>query len=640
MQLQWLLLLGASGALLLGILLALAPPLPTPASTPPSKQEPAASAHPHAWRQQKLQYECPFVQAALNDYLPVLSTLLLGKYHNLNPNQGLDRKFYDSLVSKLPETRKAYNRRYAPAVKLYTINTTENTEKGADNFDVPSLHEEELQSRPLGLVVGMVVYTLNNAIKAAQLNNQRDQSSSSSSSSKNHKMFVTHALRHRHNLMRKVHKTFDPVCQNHRHLYHCLVYYTESVHLLYELDDDILSGLQHHSTADSSDAEMPNYDDQVHLLDEMKTTAKWMLSDRTFRALENMDESCAKLYWRPSGTDGDGDGDGDDKSDINNTVATPAAVSPTVIISGKDGRNISIPIVGMGLGCSSFAEFRTIANNLTERTDQFLVEVIMRAIKLGVRFFDTAELYNNEELLGRAIMQSGVNRSEFIISTKVDDDKIPPGNVGADAIRLHVRDSVASSLRKLKTEYIDFACIHHHNAPDMSKAGAAADNESTRIEVAIRTLLELESEGVIRSLAPSQQIEDGQLPLKPFSSLRWHHEHSLFDPDRLSMPDLSKEYSLGSIGTGQLNGFPDSLEILGSAHVHAIAKRVQRTDAQVLFRWSLQTGVGVIPCTANKKRLEENSPGALLGFELDQTMMFRLGEMSTLLEPLNGIVGK
>ena len=45
------------------------------------------------------------------------------------------------------------------------------------------------------------------------------------------------------------------------------------------------------------------------------------------------------------------------------------------------------------------------------------VNHLQHAIQLGFRFFDTAQLYDNEEILGKAWSKSGVNRSEFVFSS-------------------------------------------------------------------------------------------------------------------------------------------------------------------------------------------------------------------------------
>lgn len=58
------------------------------------------------------------------------------------------------------------------------------------------------------------------------------------------------------------------------------------------------------------------------------------------------------------------------------------------------------------------------------------------------RLFDTAELYQNEHILGAAIASSGIDRREFVIMTKLDDGAIPissSGRISRPAVTRHVK---------------------------------------------------------------------------------------------------------------------------------------------------------------------------------------------------------
>ena len=75
----------------------------------------------------------------------------------------------------------------------------------------------------------------------------------------------------------------------------------------------------------------------------------------------------------------------------------------------------------------------------------------MDAIEVGYRLIDTAQVYYNEDGVGRAIEKCGVPRNELFITTKVWIS-----NAGEEkAFR-----SIGESLRKLKTDYIDLLLIH------------------------------------------------------------------------------------------------------------------------------------------------------------------------------------
>src|SRR5437588_10913569 len=87
---------------------------------------------------------------------------------------------------------------------------------------------------------------------------------------------------------------------------------------------------------------------------------------------------------------------------------------------------------------------------------------IRRALDLGINFFDTADVYSlgvSEEILGRALKDSGVPRDRVVIATKVfspmGDD---PNQRGLS--RKHIRHSIDDSLRRLGTDYVDLYQTH------------------------------------------------------------------------------------------------------------------------------------------------------------------------------------
>ena len=73
------------------------------------------------------------------------------------------------------------------------------------------------------------------------------------------------------------------------------------------------------------------------------------------------------------------------------------------------------------------------------------------AIEVGYRLIDTAQIYKNEEGVGRAVANSGISRKDFFLVTKVWIS-----NAGYE----NAKQSIDKSLEKLKTDYIDLVLIH------------------------------------------------------------------------------------------------------------------------------------------------------------------------------------
>jgi aryl-alcohol dehydrogenase-like predicted oxidoreductase len=89
--------------------------------------------------------------------------------------------------------------------------------------------------------------------------------------------------------------------------------------------------------------------------------------------------------------------------------------------------------------------------------------IVGEAVNAGVNLIDTADTYNEgeaETLLGQALKDLAVPRSNIVLTTKVCDRTGPgPNDVGGS--RSHILHSVEESLRRLQTDYIDLYLIHH-----------------------------------------------------------------------------------------------------------------------------------------------------------------------------------
>src|SRR3982751_4238407 len=135
---------------------------------------------------------------------------------------------------------------------------------------------------------------------------------------------------------------------------------------------------------------------------------------------------------------------------------------------GKSGLEVS----ALGFGCMglSFGYGPAVAA-------QEGIEVIRRAVDLGVTFFDTAEVYGpftNEELVGEALAPV---RDRVVIATKFGF-KIENGKqAGLDSRPAHIREVAEASLKRLKTDRIDLFYQHRvdPNVPIEDVAGAVKE---------------------------------------------------------------------------------------------------------------------------------------------------------------------
>ena len=146
--------------------------------------------------------------------------------------------------------------------------------------------------------------------------------------------------------------------------------------------------------------------------------------------------------------------------------------------------NSGLEVSRICLGCMSFGDSEKWTHKwvLDEENSR---PIIKKALKLGINFFDTANVYSigrSEEILGKAL-KDYAKRDEVIIATKVFS-RMRDGPNGAGLSRKVIMNEIDNSLKRLGTDYVDLYIIHRwdYNTPieetmdalnDVVKAGKA-----------------------------------------------------------------------------------------------------------------------------------------------------------------------
>lgn len=189
------------------------------------------------------------------------------------------------------------------------------------------------------------------------------------------------------------------------------------------------------------------------------------------------------------------------------------------------------------------------------------------ALKVGYRHIDTAQAYFNEEEVGAAIAKSGIPRDEIFITTKVWID-----NYGYEK----TKKSIAESLRKLKTDYIDLVLLHQ---PFSDYYGAW------------RALEELYRDKKIRAIGISNFYADRMIDFVAFNEVKPmvnQMETHIFNQQK-ELKKWADKYNVqleawGPFGEGRDGIFENPI-------VSEIAAKYGKTPAQVMLRWNIQRGV-------------------------------------------------
>ena len=206
------------------------------------------------------------------------------------------------------------------------------------------------------------------------------------------------------------------------------------------------------------------------------------------------------------------------------------------------------------------------------------VKAVRAALELGYRHIDTAQAYGNEASVGRALRESRIARDEVFITTKFQPDRRDP-----------LRES-ARSIEQLGVDYVDLYLVHWPQGgalwawPEMEHACERSYTRS--IGVSNFSAVEL---GEVMAMESTPPVVD-QIQFNPFAYreglARACAQHSV----------ALEAYS--PLGTGGH---------LADPVVGAIARRLDRTPAQVLLRWCVQRGVPVVSKSTHRDRIEENA---------------------------------
>ncbi|QWC91117.1 2,5-didehydrogluconate reductase DkgB [Cupriavidus metallidurans] len=218
-------------------------------------------------------------------------------------------------------------------------------------------------------------------------------------------------------------------------------------------------------------------------------------------------------------------------------------------------------------------------------TGQVVVDSVRNALDVGYRAIDTAQIYGNEADVGQAIAESGVERDELFVTTK-----IWTANYAADKLVPSLRES----LDKLRTDYVDLTLIHW-----------PAPGNGVALSEYMAALAEAKALGLTRQIGVSNfnieltrqaidvvgkgEIATNQIELSPYLQSR-------------KLTAFLKEQGIAvtsymTLAYGTVLKDP----VLGQ-----IAAKHHATVAQVALAWALQLGYAVIPSSTRRENLASN----------------------------------
>lgn len=260
----------------------------------------------------------------------------------------------------------------------------------------------------------------------------------------------------------------------------------------------------------------------------------------------------------------------------------------------KLSNGIEIPRIGLGTW------------QITNR--EKLGVLLNEAYQIGYRLIDTAAAYSNEISLGKGISKWNLPRQELFLT-----DKVWNSNRGFQ----EVQDACRTSLKKLKTDYLDLYLVHWPASMAVHENWEEINAETWR------GMEQLYQDGLIRAIGVCNFRKHHLLALQKTAKFLPMINQVELHP---GMPQLEILEYCQKMGIAVEASSPLGIgQVLNNAKILDIAKSKEKSAAQICLRWEVQKGVIVIPRTSNKERLKENID--LWGFELSQEEMSILDDI-------------
>jgi 2,5-diketo-D-gluconate reductase B len=225
-----------------------------------------------------------------------------------------------------------------------------------------------------------------------------------------------------------------------------------------------------------------------------------------------------------------------------------------------------IPVIGLGTW---------------EMAGSDCVDSISKALNLGYRHIDTAQIYGNEKEVGKGISQSGIDREEIFLTTKV-----ATGNLTASRIKR----SISDSLERLGTGYVDLFLIHW-------------PTEAMILEDCLDAMFELKEQNLIKYVGVSNfepELFKKAIRVGPVvtNQVKFTPYHDEFENLRIASVQHKIITAYSPLGRGG---------IVNDKNLASIGSKYGKTASQVTLRWLIQLGnVSVIPKARSEQHLREN----------------------------------
>lgn len=225
-------------------------------------------------------------------------------------------------------------------------------------------------------------------------------------------------------------------------------------------------------------------------------------------------------------------------------------------------------------------------------------ESVYHALLDGYRLIDTADIYGNEDGVGKGIRKSGVPREEIFVTTKLWTSDYA-----------NAEKEIDERLERLSLDYIDLLLLHH---------------PANRDRDAYKAMEKAVEKGKLRSIGLSNFYEDEfkeMMKIVAITPAVVQNETHSYNQGK-NMKELLKPYGALLESCFPLGGRGNTQILFNDTAIRDIVNAHGKSSAQIILRWHLQAGNIAIPGSSNPDHIQENIE--IFDFELTDTDMQKL----------------
>ena len=217
------------------------------------------------------------------------------------------------------------------------------------------------------------------------------------------------------------------------------------------------------------------------------------------------------------------------------------------------------------------------------------VNAVREAVNLGYRHIDTAAAYKNEKSIGKAIKESNINRKELFITSKVWNK---------DRGYKTTLEAFDKTINDLQLDYLDLYLIHWPASENQFK-----DWDNINLET-WRAMTELYKSGKIKSIGVSNFMPHHlkslmNTEIKPMvNQIEFHAGFMQEETFKYCNDNNIVIEAWSPLGTGKM---------LDNNILKEIAKKYNKSAAQICIKWCLQNNTLPLPKSVNSSRIKENT---------------------------------